>query len=109
MLTKDAILAVDDIKTEELSVHEWGGSIFVRTMSAADFSEAQKAGGDDDVATMIALVAIGVCDKDGNRLFTSKDVVALREKNGAVMRRIAEAVMDINGIREEDIEEKTGN
>ena len=36
ILTKEAILAADDLPRETVLVPEWGGDVYVRTMSGTD-------------------------------------------------------------------------
>ena len=36
ILSKDAILAADDLPRETVHVPEWGGDVYVRTMSGTD-------------------------------------------------------------------------
>lgn len=58
------------------------------------FENAFKKGDSENLnAFMVYLCA---CDESGTRIFTEKDVVALQDKNGAVVERIIAAAMSLN-------------
>lgn len=112
-LKGDQILAINDIKTEELYIPEWDSWVLVRTMSGAEYDRYQKSiligkGKNRDVNLTDArakLVALVVVDETGKRLFTDSQVTALGQKSSAAIGRIFDLGTDLAGITEEDIEE----
>lgn len=116
-LTRDAILAAAALKTEEVAVPEWGGTVLVRELPgrARDEWEASLATQRGrqmvpDVANMRAkLVARSVVDADGNLVFTQQDVNALGELSASALDRVFEVASRLSGLSEADLEEMAGN
>lgn len=128
----DYVLAVQDIKTEEVRVPEWDSPgveawVLVRGMTGLerDDWEAEMAP-DPEVArnwrrmspgqrqavirkrmqgARARLVARCCVDEEGNRLFSSSDVEMLAQKSAAALDRIYEVAARLSGIREGDVEE----
>ena len=112
MLTRDAILAVDDLKREKLDVPEWGGTIYVRTLTGAErdgFEEAVYGDKGSLKNVRARLAALVTCDKDGKRLFLDTDIAALGAKSSAALGRIFDLGMKLNGIGKKDIEDLEKN
>ena len=116
MLTKDQIMAVtNDLPTEEVPVPEWGGSVFVRTMTGAErdsFEQTMldnKKSGTNLTNIRARLAARVVCDSAGARLFTDKDADALGGKSAKVLDRIFEVAQRLNGIGAKDVAELEKN
>ena len=87
ILTKEAILAADDLPRETILVPEWGGDVYVRTMSGTDRDafessliarDGAKDGRMENVRAR--LVALTLCDATGSRLFEDGEIVALGRK-----------------------------
>ena len=113
-LTRDAILSANDLPTEKVDVPEWGGHLFVRSMTGAerDAFEASllKSDGSRDFTNFSArLVALCAVDDDGNRLFTEADVEALGKKCAEPLRRCSAAAQKLNGLAADSIEELEEN
>ena len=117
LLTRDAILKASDIQTEEVPVPEWGGTVLVRGMTGAErdaFEEEMITGKgknrDVNLTNFRArLIVKSVVDKDGKRLFTAADMVALGKKSAAAIERVWEVAMRLSGMSDEDVEELTKN
>lgn len=88
----------------EVPVPEWGGSVYVRTLSGAERGPFLKLvlKDDADAAEVVALVAV---DANGNRLFSDDDVAVLREKSFKALDRIISAAMKHNATTNESVEE----
>lgn len=114
-LTRDQILAIQDIEIEEVQVPEWGGSVYVRGLSGAErdlfeksiVTQRGKATAVDMANIRAKLAALSVCDAEGKRLFTERDAKALGEKSASALQRIFEVARRLSGIGDEDIEELT--
>lgn len=119
VLNKQDILQARDVITEKLEVPEWGGAIYVRSISAAErglieegaarFKESK--GKNDTFARTftVKMVSMAVCDEHGQRLFDDKDIVLLQQKNAAVISRIAEVAQRLSGFSKQDLEELEKN
>lgn len=106
VLTKDAILAANDLKSETITVEEWGGDVVVRGMRGTerDAFEVSLFIGDGDNKKFSAdnvrakLLARCLVDEQGSRLFTDADIVALGNKNAAVLDRLYEVAQRLCGL-----------
>lgn len=98
MLSREEILGRDDLKREEVRIPEWGGQVWVRTMTGyeKDWWEAQNYGADADLLPYqqrllnmrARLAAITVCDAEGVSLFTLNDIDMLTRKSAPALDRI---------------------
>jgi hypothetical protein len=105
MLSRDAILALDDLPRERVDVPEWGTYVYVRAMSGADRMRLEKLLRDSDgVISRGALVVFLAVDEKGNRLFTDEDVEALEAKHSGALERIAGAALTFNAMDAEAVE-----
>lgn len=114
LLGREAILAADDIVTDEVEVPEWGGSVLVRAMTGAerDRLEASAVGNGKklNLANFRArMCAASIVDEAGNRLFGEADLVTLGQKSSAALNRVFEVAQRLSGMSDEDVEELTGN
>ena len=117
ILTKEQIVAVNDITTETVSVPEWGGEVLVKVMSgterdAFEGSIFEQKGKDiqRNLGNLRAkLVSKCLVDEKGNRLFTDKEVEIIGKKSAKVLDRIYEVCVKLNGIGPKDVEELTKN
>lgn len=116
LLSRDAILSADDIKTQDVEVPEWGGTIRLRAMTGTErdkleASTVQTRGGKASMNMLnfrARLVAACAVDESGQRLFISdEDVKRLGNKNAAALNRVAEVASQISGMSESDVEELT--
>jgi len=117
LLTRDAILAASDIKSEEVEVPEWGGTVRVAMMSGAardawEQSLVIREGTrtrPNLANTRARLAAATVIGEDGQPLFSADDIAALGAKSTAALDRICKAAQRLNGIGAEAMEEAKGN
>ena len=117
LLTKSAILAANDLKSQDIDVPEWGGAVRVRAFTGRerDAFEASMVRGDGkdrkvDLTNMRArLVALSVVDEAGQRVFTDDEVDLLGAKSGAALDRVFAAAQELNGLSGADVEALTKN
>jgi hypothetical protein len=117
LLSKEQILAVDDLTYEDVEVPEWGGTVRVRMLTGAErdkFEESvmTRKGRQVDVKLALLrakLVALTVVDEAGQRLFEERDVAALGQKSAVALNRVFEVAQRINGLTEKDVNELTEN
>lgn len=114
VLSKDALLAVQDCLTKEVEVPEWGGSVKLRQLSALDSDEYVKrlTAKKENVTTAYQsceLLSLAIVDEEGNRLFvTEADKQALSKKNFAVLTRLVKEVNEfsLKVEKSEEVEKK---
>jgi hypothetical protein len=112
LLSRQAILAAEDLKTEDVPVPEWGGTVRVRTISAKErdaFEDSLSVGeGKARKTNIVNLRAklVGLCciDEGGARVFTDADLEALGAKSASVVDRIFSVAQRLNGLTKEDVE-----
>ena len=112
-LGRDAILKASALKTEDVPVPEWGGSVLVRELRGRERDEweaslAVQRGKTmvPDVANMRAkLVARTVVGEDGEPLFSQQDVAALGELSAAALDRVFEVASRLSALNPADVED----
>ena len=117
LLSKTAILAAQDLQTEDVEVPEWGGAVRVRSFTGRerDAFEASMVRGDGrdrkvDLTNMRArLVGLTVIDESGQRLFTDEEADLLGAKSGAALDRVFAIAQKLNGLSGSDVEELSKN
>ena len=113
MLTKDAILAADDLPMEWMDAPEWGGGFYLRLMSGRErdaFEVDCTVDGEVTKENIRAkLIVRTACDDKRNRIFNNADADDLGEKSGAVLGRAWKISATLNGISDDDVEELAGN
>jgi hypothetical protein len=117
-LTKEQILACDDLPQEVVECPEWGGDVFVRTMAGTERDDldaffVSKQNARSGVADMrgfkVRLVQLTVLNEDGTLMFDCSDIPALQKKSAAVVERIAQVAMRLNGFASGQVEDLLGN
>lgn len=114
LLSKEQILNVNDKKMELINVPEWGGEVYIATMSgtAKDRFEAScmgKNGGMNMQNIRAKLVAASIVDEYGKLMFSESEVTKLGQKSAAALDRVFAAAQKLNAIGEDDIEELAKN
>lgn len=114
-LTRDQILAADDLTTEIVDMSEfWGGPVIVRTITGMERDQLEASiitdSGDKNMENLRAkLIVMSVVDEDGKSLFTMADLVALGGKSAKALSRIFVVAMKLSGFSKKDVEELTEN
>jgi len=115
-LTRDAILAADDLTKETVKVPEWGGEVIVSTMTgeARDaWEQSLLSGGNSQKVNMknlrARLLAYAAVDESGKRLFTESDAEALGRKSSKALERCVKVIQKLNGMTDKDLEDAKGN
>ena len=114
LLTKQEILAAVDIKSTDVPVPEWGGTVRVRTMTGLERDAMGTAmigaDGKADMSTYrVRLVAACIVDDQGNQVFTAEDVTALGAKSAAALDRVFTAADALNQMGQAAVEQAAGN
>ncbi len=109
ILSRDLILAAGAARpVERVEVPEWGGAVFVRTMSGAerDAFELATAPPLGTFANLRArLVALCACDEGGARLFEDADAARLGELDARALDRVFAAARRLNALGADDYEQ----
>jgi len=103
MLDRNSILAKNDLPRVEVQVPEWGGSVYVRSLTGAERDQVERMITQDKLSRAAIVVMVAV-DKDGNQLFTRDDTPALEKKNGYALQRVVDAALDVNLMTIEGLE-----
>ena len=118
ILTKDQILAAEDLKKETIYIPEWGGDVILRSMKAIErdrFEDSMFEGKGKNRhenfrnlrARFLSEVLI---DDNDKRLFpTPKDIEDLGQKSAGVLDRLFSIGRKLNGMTDTDVEEITKN
>lgn len=114
LLTREQILKTDDLPRETVEVPEWGGSVCVRTLTAAerDRFELQFADSKDKGRPRLLrapLVALTACDETGKPIFSVEDIAALAAKSSAALGRVFDVASKLCGMSKADVEELEKN
>jgi hypothetical protein len=115
MSLREQILAAVDTRTEAVEVPEWGVTVWVRSMTAAEqdaYEQQTRAFGDQRSARlriMTTLIVLAAVDADGRQLFSPEDYDALERKSFASLLRIFQAITRVNAMTAADIEDLRKN
>lgn len=102
-LSKSLIMAARDVTLEEIHVSEWGGSVWMKTLSGTErdiFEDGYAA--DKMKAFRPRFLVLALCNENGDRLFTDAEVAELGKKSSVVLNRLFDAGWKLNALREED-------
>ena len=99
ILSRQAILECNDLPRKRLNIPEWGGDVFIRVITVEELSTMidvhnHKTAHNENAS----LVAIALCDEQGQRLFSDEDIALLSHKNALVMGRICKEILELNHI-----------
>jgi hypothetical protein len=102
-LDKHSILAADDASISRVDVPEWGGHVFLKTLSVADgieFQSAKEGIGDEKV--LILFLTYALCDEAGVPIFARSEIDEIARKNPHVIARLGNAALSLNKMTESD-------
>ena len=97
----------DDLPRELVNVPEWGGDVFVRTMTGTDRDafEASLIGKEGRMENVRArLVSLTLCNEAGERMFDDAEIAALGKKSARALDRVFSVAQRLNGIGTEQVE-----
>lgn len=109
LLTKEQILAANDVKRLKIAVPEWGGEVYISTMSGTARDEFETGilanAKDGKVGNARArLAAATITDESGNLLFNANDIEALGLKSQLALDRVVSEAQKLNKLTNEDLE-----
>lgn len=104
MPTREEILAAARHgKPQPLDVPEWGGTVWLRVLSAKDQLALTEGIEQRDVPFRVLIGC--VCDEDGNAIFEQGDEDALMEQPFPVIMRVFAEAAKLNGLSSRELEE----
>jgi|TARA_B100001964_G_C14186844_1_gene579026 hypothetical protein len=111
-LTKEQILQAQDLKTETITVPEWGGEVIVRTITAKErdaFEKqlTQEEGGLENIRAKF--VAATLVDEKNNLLFNEMQINDLGNKSASALDRVFAVGQKLAGLGTKDAEELSKN
>ena len=112
MLSRDDVLKAQDMRTETVHVPEWDGDVIVRTLRGDEYEHYEESllGGRGRSRHVIygeiraKLLVACIVNENGDRVFTEKDIDALKSKSAAALDRVWTVAQRLNGLSAEDIE-----
>lgn len=118
-LGREQILAAADRIVKRVPVREWGGAVYVRSLSSAERDDWElkwanwrknRSYPDGDFRLFNAFLAVFVlCDAEGKTLFTPNDTEALAAKSARGLEAVSRMAQRLNGISATDLEELVKN
>ena len=114
-LTREMIEKASELKTETVSVPEWGGDVLVRELTGTerDSYEAgivgDKTGKDRRINLQnirARLVALSMIDPESHqRMYSDREINILGNKSAAALNRVFEVCQKLSGLTDADVEE----
>lgn len=105
-LNKNAILAAGDVKVEKYHVPEWGGDVYLKTISGLDRDRFEEGYAEQKMKNFRSrFLVLTICDENGDRLFNDAEIEALSKKSSLVLNRLFEKAWSINAFTNEAITE----
>jgi len=110
-LTREQLLAVPDLEIEAIPGPQGHGEVGIRLLTGAerDWLIEQSTGAREQGKRLRAFPAIvcalGLCDEQGGRLFTTEEAEALTEKSGLFLENAAAAILRKNKLNDADPQE----
>jgi hypothetical protein len=105
-LSKAAILAAKDTKlSDPVPVPEWGGDVYVKTLSGTERDAFEEAYSEQKMKSFRArFLVLTLCDDKGQRLFEDGDVTEIGKKSSVVINRLFEIGWKHNAFTNEAVE-----
>lgn len=112
VLNRDQIFAAEDVKTEIVSVPEWGGDLRIQMLTGVQRDEwdsqfeADAEGNIDRKCyrnIRARLVAMCAVDEEGNQIFGPGDAEKLGKKSAKALNRVYRACRELSGMNVEAV------
>lgn len=117
MLNKQQILELRDLTTEKVYVKEWKEYVFVRSLTGEERDRFEQSNLVKEGKTLevklfnvrAKLVALALCDEQGNSIMDESDAAWLGGKSAGAISTLYDAAARLSGITKEDIDEIVKN
>lgn len=111
VLTKDDIVAAIAARAREVKnvpVKEWGGSVNIRRLDAADLEATGMTSGEQSPDIMLRVLSVSLCDDEGNALFGLAELESLHKADAMVTLRLFADCARYNGLLTGELEAMVG-
>lgn len=116
ILTRQQIDTAPDLAVTFVEVPEWGGSVGIRRLGVLEIARIQNEcdkvkDADEDKQTLfgLRLVASGLCDEHGNRLYQDGELEALGKRSFTVVKSLMDTVIAHNGLGKDAVDDAKKN
>lgn len=106
---RERILECDDLPRVAVEVPEWGVTLYVRALTAAERVDLGERVAGDGALFMAHVVCACTVDEDGEQVFNQDDAAILARKNGQALKRLFDAADHLNAFTERAVEELEKN
>jgi hypothetical protein len=115
ILSKEQILAAQDLETETVDVPQWGGSVLVRSMTARERGQlmaniVDQQGGARKVKyaeLQVRTCAASIVDAQGARMFDEADIAKLSRKSSGALQLVFDVAQRLSGMTDDQVKELT--
>jgi hypothetical protein len=105
VLSRDAIKKAQDWKLEKVEVPEWGGDVYLRTLSGTERDLFEDGYADQKMKNFRArFLALSLCDDNGERLYGDDEASELGTKSSVVLNRLFDKAWALNAFRTKDVD-----
>lgn len=105
VLSRDAIKKAQDWKLEKVEVPEWGGDVYLKTLSGTERDLFEDGYADQKMKNFRArFLALSLCDDNGERLYGDDEAAELGTKSSVVLNRLFDKAWALNAFRTEDVD-----
>ena len=105
VLSRDAIKKAQDWKLEKVEVPEWGGDVYLKTLSGTERDLFEDGYADKKMKNFRArFLALSLCDDNGERLYGDDEASELGTKSSVVLNRLFDKAWALNALRTEDVD-----
>lgn len=105
VLSREAIKKVSDCKLERVPVPEWGGDVFMKTLSGTERDQFEDGYAEQKMKNFRSrFLVLTLCNESGERLFGDDEAQELGSKSSIVLNRLFEKGWALNAFRTEDVD-----
>ena len=105
-LSKSQIISANDLKLAELDMtSEWGGTVYIRTLTGSERDQFEEAYSEQKMKNFRArFLVLSLCDDKGQRLFEDGEIAILGKKSSTSINKAFEAAWKHNAFTNEAVE-----
>lgn len=106
LLSKASILAAGDFKLSRVHVPEWGGDVYIKTITGLDRDRFEEGYSEQKMKNFRSrFLVLTLCDERGERLFSDAEVDDLGKKSSLVINRLFDKAWSLNAFTDEAVDE----
>jgi hypothetical protein len=111
LISKKKFLESNDYEYKDIYIRQLDGEIRVRALSIKDqlAFEELATGNDDQSELMFQLILKCCIDEDGELMFNEEDVINLKEKSADIIVTLFKAILNINNIDQNEVDNLAKN